>query len=60
MTPWIISFAIALILLKAAYGNQNKLKESRSPDGAWAGLGLMTVFSIAALVFVLIAVILAS
>lgn len=60
MTPWVIALAIALILLKAAYGGQNKLNESRSPDGAWAGLGLMTLFSVAALVFVMIAVILAN
>lgn len=59
MTPWIIAIAIASILIKAAHGAQQRAENSMTTEGAQTGVYLMTFLAVAAMAFVLTAVVLA-
>lgn len=59
-TPWIIAAVVALILLKAAFGHKEGAVEARTFEGTtWHG-SQAHLFAIAALAFIVLAVILYS
>jgi hypothetical protein len=60
MIPWVIAFVIGLMLLKAAYGNKALAQESPTAEGTKLGVLMMTILAIAALAFILFAVVLAA
>lgn len=59
MAPWIISIAIVFILLRAAYQARDRASNSFTVEGATIGTYLSSGFAVAALAFILVAVLLA-